>query len=118
MTDIFSHVSSTPHHSGKKRKKRYEHDEDYDPNKSFTEYYDADLDDDTIFNETTAEYRYVFMTCGHHQYLCKLKNKEANNNRGNLLHIKHCSDDAEYFMIFSPRISVSNQMLIVNCVKS
>ena len=33
---MISHVSSTPHHSGKKRKKRYEHDEGYDPNKSFT----------------------------------------------------------------------------------
>ena len=44
----------------KSAKKRLEHDEDYDPNKSFTEYYDADLDDDTFFNEMTAEYRYVF----------------------------------------------------------
>ena len=33
----------------KSAKKRLEHDEDYDPNKSFTEYYDADLDDDTFF---------------------------------------------------------------------
>ena len=55
ITDIFSHVSSTPHQSGKKRK-RYEYDKDYNPNKSFTEYYDAVLDDDTFFNETIAEY--------------------------------------------------------------
>ena len=90
-----SHVSSTPHHSRKKRKKRYEYDEDYYPNKSFTEYNDVDLDDDTFSNETTAEYRYVFITCGHHQYLCNLINKEDDNNRGNLLHIKLGSDDAE-----------------------
>ena len=33
---MVSHVSSTPHHSEKRPKKRYEHDKGYDPNKSFT----------------------------------------------------------------------------------
>ena len=48
-------MTSTPH-SIKPRKRPYEYDADYDPNKSFLEYKEDDLDDEETFNQTSQEY--------------------------------------------------------------